>query len=93
MSFRALLECPDSASRAHQCEQHATRDHARHLPRRIGAHRVHEQVVLEILFVRHALHDRHGCGDGEEITLAEVLANVDAASAGLPELVAEMARG
>ena len=34
-----------------------------------------------------------GCGDGEEITLAEVLANVDAASAGLPELVAEMARG
>ena len=34
-----------------------------------------------------------GCGDGEEITLAEVLANVDAASAGLPELIAEMARG
>ncbi len=34
-----------------------------------------------------------GCGDGEEITLAEVLANVDAASAGLPELVAELARG
>lgn len=34
-----------------------------------------------------------GCGDGEEITLAEVLANVDAASAGLPELIAELARG
>ena len=34
-----------------------------------------------------------GCGDGAEITLAEVLGNVDAASAGLPELVAEMARG
>ncbi len=34
-----------------------------------------------------------GCGDGDEITLAEVLANVDAASAGLPELIAELARG
>ncbi len=34
-----------------------------------------------------------GCGDGEEITLAEVLANVEAASAGLPELVGEFARG
>lgn len=34
-----------------------------------------------------------GCGDEEEITLAEVLANVDAASAGLPELIAELARG
>ncbi|KAF1710598.1 5'-methylthioadenosine phosphorylase [Pseudoxanthomonas kalamensis DSM 18571] len=34
-----------------------------------------------------------GCGVGEEITLAEVLANVEAASAGLPELVAELARG
>ncbi|WP_454831507.1 S-methyl-5'-thioinosine phosphorylase [Pseudoxanthomonas wuyuanensis] len=34
-----------------------------------------------------------GCGDGEEITMAEVLANVDSASAGLPELVAELARG
>jgi len=34
-----------------------------------------------------------GCGDGEEITLAEVLANVDAASTGLPELIAELARG
>ena len=34
-----------------------------------------------------------GCGDGEEITMAEVLANVAAASAGLPELVAELARG
>jgi 5'-methylthioinosine phosphorylase len=33
-----------------------------------------------------------GCGDGEEITLAEVLANVRAASAGLPELVARLAR-
>ncbi len=34
-----------------------------------------------------------GCGDGEEITMAEVLANVEAASAGLPELVGELARG
>ena len=34
-----------------------------------------------------------GCGDAREITLAEVLANVDAASAGLPELVGELARG
>ncbi|MFT4198285.1 MAG: S-methyl-5'-thioinosine phosphorylase [Pseudoxanthomonas sp.] len=34
-----------------------------------------------------------GCGDGEEITLAEVVANVQAASANLPELVAELARG
>jgi len=34
-----------------------------------------------------------GCGDAQEITLAEVLANVDAASAGLPELVGELARG
>ncbi|WP_315387140.1 S-methyl-5'-thioinosine phosphorylase [uncultured Stenotrophomonas sp.] len=34
-----------------------------------------------------------GCGDGDEITMAEVLANVDAASAGLPELIGEMARG
>ena len=32
-----------------------------------------------------------GCGDGEEITLAEVLANVRAASAGLPDLVARLA--
>ncbi|MCY7312567.1 MAG: S-methyl-5'-thioadenosine phosphorylase, partial [Pseudoxanthomonas sp.] len=34
-----------------------------------------------------------GCGSGEEITMAEVLANVEAASAGIPELVAELARG
>lgn len=34
-----------------------------------------------------------GCGTGEEITMAEVLANVQAASNGLPELVAELARG
>ncbi len=34
-----------------------------------------------------------GCGTGEEITMAEVLANVDAASAGLPELIGELARG
>ncbi|MFI8718445.1 S-methyl-5'-thioinosine phosphorylase [Stenotrophomonas sp. NPDC077464] len=34
-----------------------------------------------------------GCGDGDEITMAEVLANVDAASAGLPELIGELARG
>ncbi|MFT3762217.1 MAG: S-methyl-5'-thioinosine phosphorylase [Pseudoxanthomonas sp.] len=34
-----------------------------------------------------------GCGDGEEITMAEVLANVQAASAGLPRLVGELARG
>lgn len=34
-----------------------------------------------------------GCGDAEEITLAEVLANVEAASVGLPELVGELARG
>ena len=33
-----------------------------------------------------------GCGDAQEITLAEVLDNVAAASAGLPELVAELAR-
>ncbi|KRG46763.1 5'-methylthioadenosine phosphorylase [Stenotrophomonas panacihumi] len=34
-----------------------------------------------------------GCGDAGEITLAEVLANVEAASTGLPELVGELARG
>ncbi|MET1163018.1 MAG: S-methyl-5'-thioadenosine phosphorylase, partial [Pseudoxanthomonas sp.] len=34
-----------------------------------------------------------GCGTGEEITMAEVLSNVEAASTGLPELVAELARG
>ena len=34
-----------------------------------------------------------GCGDAEEITMAEVLANVDAASAGIPALVGELARG
>ncbi|WP_066097370.1 S-methyl-5'-thioinosine phosphorylase [Xanthomonas massiliensis] len=34
-----------------------------------------------------------GCGDAEEITMAEVLANVEAASAGLPELIGELARG
>lgn len=34
-----------------------------------------------------------GCGTGEEITMAEVLANVKAASAGLPELIGELARG
>ena len=34
-----------------------------------------------------------GCGTGEEITMAEVLANVQAASNGLPELIAELARG
>jgi len=34
-----------------------------------------------------------GCGDGDEITMAEVLANVDAASSGLPELIGELARG
>jgi 5'-methylthioinosine phosphorylase len=34
-----------------------------------------------------------GCGDAQEITLGEVLDNVAAASAGLPELVAELARG
>lgn len=33
-----------------------------------------------------------GCGDGGEITLAEVLANVDAASAGLAGLIATLAR-
>ena len=34
-----------------------------------------------------------GCGDGDEITMAEVLANVDAASSGLPELIGELAPG
>ena len=34
-----------------------------------------------------------GCGTGEEITMAEVLANVEAASSGLPELIGELARG
>jgi 5'-methylthioinosine phosphorylase len=34
-----------------------------------------------------------GCGGGEEITMAEVLANVRAASAGMAELVGELARG
>ena len=34
-----------------------------------------------------------GCGEAEEITMAEVLANVEAASAGLPTLVGELARG
>ena len=32
-------------------------------------------------------------GTGEEITMAEVLANVEAASSGLPELIGELARG
>ena len=34
-----------------------------------------------------------GCGEAEEITMAEVLANVETASAGLPTLVGELARG
>ncbi len=34
-----------------------------------------------------------GSGTGEEITLAELLANVEAATYGLPQLVAELARG
>ena len=34
-----------------------------------------------------------GCGDVQEITMAEVLANVEAASAGLSELIGELARG
>ena len=34
-----------------------------------------------------------GCGDAAEITMAEVLANVEAASSGLPTLVGELARG
>ncbi|MDQ1119680.1 MULTISPECIES: S-methyl-5'-thioinosine phosphorylase [Pseudoxanthomonas] len=34
-----------------------------------------------------------GCGTGEEITMAEVLANVAAASSGMAELVGELARG
>ncbi|KGE52848.1 S-methyl-5'-thioinosine phosphorylase [Xanthomonas axonopodis pv. vasculorum] len=34
-----------------------------------------------------------GCGDAQEITMADVLANVDAASSGLPELIGELARG
>lgn len=34
-----------------------------------------------------------GCGDAGEITMAEVLANVAAASAGLAELIGELARG
>nr|WP_196297624.1 S-methyl-5'-thioinosine phosphorylase [Xanthomonas albilineans] len=34
-----------------------------------------------------------GCGDAEEITLAEVLANVEAASVWLPELIGALARG
>lgn len=34
-----------------------------------------------------------GCGDAQEITMAEVLANVEAASSGLPELIGELARG
>lgn len=34
-----------------------------------------------------------GCGTGEEITMAEVLANVEAASSGMAELVGELARG
>ena len=34
-----------------------------------------------------------GCGDAAEITMAEVLANVDAASAGLPPLLRELLAG
>ncbi|TXD41867.1 S-methyl-5'-thioinosine phosphorylase [Xanthomonas campestris] len=34
-----------------------------------------------------------GCGDAQEITMAEVLSNVHAASSGLPELIGELARG
>ncbi len=34
-----------------------------------------------------------GCGDAAEITMAEVLANVDAASAGLPRLLQELVAG
>jgi 5'-methylthioinosine phosphorylase len=33
-----------------------------------------------------------GCAGDEEITMAEVLANVAAASAGIPALVAELAK-
>lgn len=32
-----------------------------------------------------------GCGDGQEITMAEVLANVEAASSGLPALIGRLA--
>ena len=42
---------------------------------------------------RHGPARAAGCGDAQEITLAEVLDNVTAASAGLPELVGELARG
>ena len=34
-----------------------------------------------------------GCGTDEEITMEEVLANVAAASSGIPALVAALARG
>ena len=34
-----------------------------------------------------------GCGTDEEITMDEVLANVAAASAGIPALIAAVARG
>jgi 5'-methylthioinosine phosphorylase len=34
-----------------------------------------------------------GCGDAAEITMAEVLANVDAASAGIPPLLRELLAG
>jgi 5'-methylthioinosine phosphorylase len=34
-----------------------------------------------------------GCGTDEEITMDEVLANVAAASAGIPALIATVARG
>ncbi|PPU78143.1 MULTISPECIES: S-methyl-5'-thioinosine phosphorylase [Xanthomonas] len=34
-----------------------------------------------------------GCGDAQEITMAEVLSNVEAASSGMPELIGELARG
>ncbi|WDK30653.1 S-methyl-5'-thioinosine phosphorylase [Xanthomonas campestris] len=34
-----------------------------------------------------------GCGNAQEITMAEVLSNVDAASSGLSELIGELARG
>ena len=62
--------------------------HDRHAGGRAGTELGLDYACLAIVANRAA-----GCGDGEEITMAEVLANVQAASNGLPELVGELARG
>ena len=54
------------AARSHQRQQHAASHHAGHLPGSIGAHRVHEQKVLEVLFLCNALHDARRHREGAD---------------------------